>query len=583
MNLSQARRLLRTVRHLRSSQVAWRIRYLLERRTGLFASSLPEPPAGLAPSPAFLRGEFPRVPLLEHPGPTGPEAVAMLEAGELVHLNHRLKIGRAKPYWRLGNQQQERLWTVTLHYHRWAYELVKAIKGDDEHSRRAEALFKEYIASWIEDCDLAEPGARDLAWNCYAIATRLGWWVRACLELGPARLQAWTDFTPRLYRSMWRQAAYLNAHPERDLLANHILRDALGLAWAGRFFPGDAPRQWLQNATAIALEQIDEQVLPDGGHLELSPMYHLVAMEDVMKIAALIDDPAAVAKLRAAWAAMARYLVWMRHPDGHVPLFNDSALNSSAEPAQMLALAPELGVELDPGLPRGGRHFPDSGMVVWHGDPWSLFFDVGPIGPDYQPGHSHADTLTIEASFRGRRLIVDPGSHSYDNNATRRYDRSTAAHNTVCIDEQDSSEVWQIFRVGRRAYPVGAGALFGPDWFQAAAAHTGYDHLPGRPRHHRSIGLSQGRLTITDRIEGQGRHQLEGGLLLAPEVAVRGDELTLNGGRLRVTVTGPPGLAVGPEPRPYHPEYGLELTTTRLVWRVNADLPVTVATVLEPL
>ena len=38
----------------------------------------------------------------------------------------------------------------------------------------------------------------------------------------------------------------------------------------------------------------------------------------------------------------------------------------------------------------------------------------------------------------------------------RRYDRSTAAHNTVSIDGTDSSEVWQIFRVGRRAkaYPL---------------------------------------------------------------------------------------------------------------------------------
>src|SRR5207248_645434 len=141
------------------------------------------------------------------------------------------------------------------------------------------------------------------------------------------------------------------------------------------------------------------------------------------------EDPAVQAQLRDTWQTLAEYLAWLRHPDGDIPLFNDAALHAACEPAQMLELGKHLGVWVDPAPRSGGRAFPQTGLLVWHGDPWTVFFDVGPVGPDYQPGHAHADTLGLECSYRGRRLFVDPGTHGYDHDQRRRHDRSTAAHN----------------------------------------------------------------------------------------------------------------------------------------------------------
>ena len=107
--------------------------------------------------------------------------------------------------------------------------------------------------------------------------------------------------------------------------------------------------------------------------------------------------------------------------------------------------------------------------MVWHGDPWSVFFDVGEVGPAVQPGHAHADSLTFECSFRGRRLVVDPGSFAYDACARRTYDRGTRSHPTVVIDGADSSEVWHVFRLGRRARPVGVEVKIGESGFDATA------------------------------------------------------------------------------------------------------------------
>jgi uncharacterized heparinase superfamily protein len=304
----------------------------------------------------------------------------------------------------------------------------------------------------------------------------------------------------------------------------------------------------------------------------------------VLSLAILLEEAEVVDELKGAWLRMAGYLVWLRHPDGLVPLLNDGGMHALCEPDRMLALGEQLGLAVGASPPTGGRHFPDAGLVVWRGDPWSVFFDVGEIGADHVPGHGHADTLTLECSFQGRRLFVDPGTFGYDDDERRRYDRSTAAHNTVCIDGANSSEVWQIFRVGRRARLVDVRAAFGEHGFEATAAHTGYAHLAGRPIHRRRIATNaDGVLKIVDSLEGRGTHRVAAGLLLDPAWTAEPDGsgwlLTGHGQRLRVRVqSGESRPALSVVSAPYHPDYGVEMMTQRLVWERGGTFPVEVRT-----
>src|SRR5690606_38857552 len=82
---------------------------------------------------------------------------------------------------------------------------------------------------------------------------------------------------------------------------------------------------------------------------------------------------------------------------------------------------------------------------------FDLCFDVGEVGPTYQPGHAHADTLSFELYIHNRPVIVDTGTSTYEVNEIRFYERSTAAHNTVSLNGENSSEVWGGHRVGKRA------------------------------------------------------------------------------------------------------------------------------------
>lgn len=567
--LGQSARFLRTVKHLRWSQ--W------TSRAQRWMSSLCRPMHSPLPMalPA-LTSDFSDVPLVDTPDWNEAEFVSRLEQGELRLLHQDEHLGQDAINWRLGSVTGGRLWTVTLHYHQWLFELARCSASASPHAQRARPLFELCLASWLACCGREQPGAMALAWNSYAIATRLGWSIRAWRLLQAAKVVLPSELSQRWRASLFQQAEHLAQHLEWDLRGNHLLRDAVGLAWAGRFFGGQAATNWLRKATDLALQQAGEQMLPDGGHFERSPFYHLEVMDDWFTLAHLLSDERARHRMREVWLRAAEYACWLRHPDGRVVQLNDGA---AVLADKRLALATHFGAKIDLSPRRGGRQFADSGVVVWHGSPWSVFFDVGAVGPDYQPGHAHADTLTVECSYHGTRLFVDPGCHSYDRDDRRRYDRSTAAHNTVCVDDENSSEVWHIFRVGRRARPIGVRTTIGHDGLESIASHTGYNHLPGRPKHQRQVVVGHSKpLIIRDRVTGVGEHNIAGGFLLSPGWTAKsvadGWRLKSDNQDLLVRLSGPANLQHTLSSRPWHPDYGIEVMTQRLHWQYRGPLPV---------
>src|SRR6267378_2144734 len=76
----------------------------------------------------------------------------------------------------------------------------------------------------------------------------------------------------------------------------------------------------------------------------------------------------------------------------------------------------------------------NSGYIRLENKDTVVLFDAAPIGPDYQPGHAHADTLSLEVSHRGRRVLVNSGTSTYERGPERAKERGTAAHNTIVID-----------------------------------------------------------------------------------------------------------------------------------------------------
>lgn len=570
----------RTVRHLRPSQMLWRSRYIVQRRL----EAMPWVSAGrrrrradggeLAPQRHWRVDAAHHRPPVSHP--SARRMLHDLRNGQLTLLAQPLPFAGGKDWCLQGGRRQHRLWRHHLHYHEWLVELAACDPADQEE---AHGWIVHYLNDWLETCPAGAPGFTHYPWNSYAIAKRIPAWCRLHALLPPSAWQRLPGLEARFLQSLAEQAAYLADHVEWDLRGNHLMRDAVGLAWAGRMFTGPAAQHWLRQSTRLAADQLHEQVLPDGGHFERSPMYHCQVMDEVWQLAQLLPDPAVRQQAGHVWRRMQEALGWWRHPDGLIPLFNDATLHGGPDPQDLLAPTP---ADERP-QPRGGKFFPDTGLVVWRGTPWTVFFDVGEVGPTYQPGHAHADTLTLEASFGRQRLLVDPGTFAYDPDQRRRYDRSTAAHNTVTVDGADSSEVWHIFRVGRRARPREVSAEIHTTGLRSAATHDGYRHLPGSPQHGRCVQLADhGALVVEDRIEGRRSHAVQGGWLLAPgwqaTPAPGGWMLRSAGGRVRVRLHSDAPVRCDIQPALVHPDFGVEQETRRLVWQYAGTLPLRVVT-----
>lgn len=460
-----------------------------------------------------------------------------------------------------NDPETPKLWLYNLHYF------------DDLNAEGARARREWHLALirlWVEE----NPPAWGNGWEPYPTSLRIVNWIK--WDLGGETL-------PReSVHSLAVQARWLDRNLETHLLGNHLLANAKALVFAGAFFQGAEAEGWLRKGIEILRREVPEQVLPDGGHFERSPMYHSLVLEDLLDLVNLsraypgpIRDERGV-PTRGWENAAFRMRCWLQamlHPDGEIALFNDAAFGIAPSPAQLEGYAKRLGLQPVPVPSDGVTRLRESGyMRIRNGNVVALL-DVAPLGPDYLPAHGHADTLSFELSVHGSRVIVDAGTSCYERGAERTCQRSTPAHNTVVVDGKDSSEVWGSFRVARRARPFGLYVAESRGIAQVVCSHDGYGRLPGKVVHRRAWKIANDRVRIEDFLEGEFRNA-RGGFLLHPAVAAASKAAGLLQGGTGGAWILPSGRRVAWcveagegrfEPATYHPEFGVAQETVRLV------------------
>lgn len=340
------------------------------------------------------------------------------------------------------------LWRYNLHY--FDGLVTKNTNGIDD----CVGLVERWIA---ENPKGSIPG-----WDPYPTSLRIVNWVKYLnnnLTLPvPHRL--------RVEDSLRDQLHWLANHVEWHIMANHLMANLKALVIGNKWF-GRESAKWMR----LYKVQIEEQILPDGGHFERSIMYHAIMLEDALDVIKFCGDDAIWLKPIAE--KMLRYLVNMTGPDGKIAMFNDAAEGIAKPTAWLACYAKRLGIEAPIAEPF--VDFPDIGYTRMSAGDFVLFVDSAPIGPDYQPGHAHADTLTYELYYKGQKIVRDVGTSEY-RGLRRSYERSSAAHNVVEVEGRDSSEVWSSHRVGKRARIVAREVS--PR--RVFAAHNGYGVVTGR-------------------------------------------------------------------------------------------------------
>jgi len=294
--------------------------------------------------------------------------------------------------------------------------------------------------------------------------------------------------TPDQKLQQWLQAEinYLSQNLEYHLLGNHLLENGFALLMGGHYY---ANRQWIEVATKLLKAELKEQIMEDGAHFELSPMYHQIILFRVLEaIDYLPKGDSLQPFLQGMASKMLAWLDAITFQSGHIPHFNDSTDGIAFTTAQLAKMASDINLS----SPAAGS-LTHSGYRKLQNKKVELIADIHGISPSYQPGHAHADSLSFVMEVDGKPCVVDMGISTYQISPRRDYERSTKAHNTVTINDQDTAEVWSGFRVGRRP---SVNLLKADDReIQARLSYNGFIH-------NRAFNLTEEALSIRDEVNG---------------------------------------------------------------------------------
>lgn len=394
--------------------------------------------------------------------------------------------------------QNGKLWTYNLNY----FEFLNQAQFPKEEGLR---LVTDFISQDQTHQDAYEP---------YPISLRLINWVKF---LAQHQIQN-SEIDAQLYSDAIRLTKKLEYH----ILANHLFENGFGLLFGAYYFQDDG---LYRIANKIIRSQLKEQILPDGAHYELTPMYHQIILYRILDCYQLVSKNAwksheLTVELKETASKMLGWLKNMQFSSGELPLVNDSTNNIAPTPAELYSYAEKLGISVK-SIPLN-----ESGYRFFRSENLELLMDVGQIAPSYQPGHSHADNLQILVYKAGKPYLVDTGISTYEKNSRRQLERSTSSHNTLTIDGRNSSEVWSGFRVGRRAKTK----LREDNAIFIEASHDGYSYLGAI--HQRSVELVTGGFAIKDTVFCKKRNKtITGNLHFHPDrqVQLEGNQVFVDG------------------------------------------------------
>lgn len=417
-----------TLRNLKPVQTYSRIKIKLVGYCGI-GVSVAENYAGVAALSAIPELDF------------DPVFIARFPVEELmmdkVTILHSSKDFDWKSKWNFDDRSA--LWNFNFHYFEYLFSLVKAWKDSGE-KKYLEKTF-EIISGWI-NCN---PAGVKPAWASYPTSLRIVNWIG---YFGCTAESMPDEFKKTFLDSLHRQYAYLSRHLEKDILGNHYFENLKSLLLASLFF-----KDKLMFARVLPLfkAECEEEILSDGMHFELSPMYHKIIFEGMLRVAlALRETGKSDEKIESYLQPMLDVAYSFEEGLERVPLFNDGG-NNVAKSLDALLAAADRYFGLKPCLK---NRLEAGGFYIFkreiNAHTWKLIVDAGQPGPAYIPGHAHCDAMSYELFCDGKPVIVNCGTYAYQCKE-RNFFRSTAAHNTVMIDGTEQSQCWGSFRLAKRS------------------------------------------------------------------------------------------------------------------------------------
>nr|WP_249168239.1 heparinase II/III family protein [Bradyrhizobium elkanii] len=281
-------------------------------------------------------------------------------------------------------------------------------------------------------------------------------------------------FYRKYLRGLAREIRYLR-HATLDNDGVPRLQVLIALCYASLCLANQARN--IKSATRRLSDELQRQILPDGGHISRNPGALVELLSDLLPLrqtfaARNIAPPPALLNAIDRMMPMLRFF---RHGDGSFALFNGMSTAPSDLVATLLAYDDTRGVPMA-SMPHTGFQRLDAGNTA-------LIIDTGPPPPASVSQDAHAGCLSFELSSGVSRIVVNCGMPSTGRDNWRPFARSTAAHSTLTYRDASSCQFVELSAMKRllRGAPITSGPSnvesyreAVPDGDVLTASHDGY-------------------------------------------------------------------------------------------------------------
>ncbi|WP_420967797.1 heparinase II/III family protein [Bradyrhizobium sp. B120] len=281
-------------------------------------------------------------------------------------------------------------------------------------------------------------------------------------------------FYRKYLRGLAREIRYLR-HATLDIDGVPRLQVLIALCYASLCLANQARN--IKSATRRLSDELQRQILPDGGHISRNPGALVELLSDLLPLrqtfaARNIAPPPALLNAIDRMMPMLRFF---RHGDGSFALFNGMSTAPSDLVATLLAYDDTRGVPMS-SMPHSGFQRLDAGNTT-------LIIDTGPPPPASVSQDAHAGCLSFELSSGVSRIVVNCGMPNTGRDNWRPFARSTAAHSTLTYRDTSSCQFVELSAMKRllRGAPVTSGPSNVESYREAipggdvlTASHDGY-------------------------------------------------------------------------------------------------------------
>lgn len=358
---------------------------------------------------------------------------------------------------------------------------------------------------------------------------------------------------------------------------NHTVAEATGLLYAGSLFPNwPQSARWRSESLALLTESAAQQVLPTGEGIEQA-FHYLTFISDLFGLTEALLHHQNHSIPPAITAAHQHSQIFLRHisqPSERTPDIGDSDSGHALSPDLRWTVPANQTTQTN--TLAHYTVFRESSKA-----PVQAIWTHSPLGMAPCYGHGHADALALMVMVNGEPLLVDSGTYTYTGNAAwRTYFRSTRAHNTVTVNQQDQSVqqgsfMWehpytsQLVRMEATSDNRQIGV----------ACHNGYQTRFGVTHWRAILYVAPGSWMILDRMSGSGVHTLELNWHLNVPLVSSGPRFAGHWRTHQVALTiqgGTTSHAVGatqPIRGWFSPQYGVKTPVTNVFALHTGELP----------